>query len=82
MIVRGTIYVCFSARFAPFKHTEGAERKRDGGVDGEGAGVDQEGDEEGEPDVGLWESYNATRGIGEMAMTQCEVQGGVCQEQP
>ena len=45
--------MCFSARFAPFKTTEGAEPKRDGGVDGEGAGVDQEGDEEGEPHVGL-----------------------------
>ena len=31
----------------------GAEPKGDGGVDGEGAGVDQEGDKERKPDVGL-----------------------------
>ena len=45
--------VDFFSRLPTLTNTEGAELKRDGGVDGEGAGVDQEGDEEGEPHVGL-----------------------------
>ena len=50
----GSTHLCrFLCKTRSFKNTEGAEPKRDGGVDGEGAGVDQEGDEEGEPDVGL-----------------------------